>query len=77
MSVYMEHLIDDLVHAWEEGVWTYDRARKMLVLCNVTNKIRKRTDTAVTFTQECSGVSYPQRNVSILSKGLGSSKGTH
>ena len=28
MSVYMEPLIDDLVHAWEEGVWTYDRATK-------------------------------------------------
>ena len=24
----MEPLIDDLVHAWEEGVWTYDRATK-------------------------------------------------
>ena len=29
MSVYMEPLIDDLVHAWEEGVWTYDRATKL------------------------------------------------
>ena len=29
MSVYMEPLIDDLVHAWEEGVWTYDRATKI------------------------------------------------
>ena len=28
MSVYMELLIDDLLHAWEEGVWTYDRATK-------------------------------------------------
>ena len=28
MSVYMEPLIDDLVKAWEEGVWTYDRATK-------------------------------------------------
>jgi len=28
MSVYMEPLIDDLLHAWEEGVWTYDRATK-------------------------------------------------
>jgi hypothetical protein len=26
--VYMEPLIDELVHAWEEGVWTYDRATK-------------------------------------------------
>ena len=24
----MEPLIDDLLHAWEEGVWTYDRATK-------------------------------------------------
>ena len=29
MSVYMEPLIDDLVRAWEEGVWTYDRATKI------------------------------------------------
>ena len=28
MSVYMEPLIDDLLHAWEERVWTYDRATK-------------------------------------------------
>ena len=28
MSVYMEPLIDDLVRAWEEGVWIYDRATK-------------------------------------------------
>ena len=28
MSVYIEPLIDDLVRAWEEGVWTYDRATK-------------------------------------------------
>jgi hypothetical protein len=26
--VYMEPLIDELVRAWEEGVWTYDRATK-------------------------------------------------
>ena len=49
----------------------------MLVLCNVTNKISKCTDTAVAFTQEYSGVSYPLRNVSTLSTGLGSSKDTH
>jgi uncharacterized phage-associated protein len=24
MGVYMEPLIDELVRAWEEGVWTYD-----------------------------------------------------
>jgi hypothetical protein len=28
MSVYMEPLMDDLVRAWEDGVWTYDRATK-------------------------------------------------
>jgi len=28
MSVFMEHVIDELVRAWEEGVWTYDRATK-------------------------------------------------
>jgi len=28
MSVYMEPLIDELIKAWEEGVWTYDRATK-------------------------------------------------
>ena len=34
-------------------------------------------DTAVAFTQEYSGVSYLQRNMSTLSKGSGSSKDTH
>jgi hypothetical protein len=28
MGVYIEPLIDELVRAWEEGVWTYDRATK-------------------------------------------------
>jgi hypothetical protein len=28
MGVYMEPLIDELVRAWGEGVWTYDRATK-------------------------------------------------
>jgi hypothetical protein len=28
MGVYMEPVIDELVSAWEEGVWTYDRATK-------------------------------------------------
>ena len=28
MSVFMEPLIDDLLRAWEQGVWTYDRATK-------------------------------------------------
>ena len=49
----------------------------VLVFCNVTNKIRKRTDTAVAFTQEYSRVSYPLGNVSTLSTGSGSSKDTH
>ena len=49
----------------------------VLVFCNVANKIRKRTDTAVAFTQEYSRVSYPLRNVSTLSTGSGSSKDTH
>ena len=39
-----------------------------LVFCNVTNKIRKRTDTDVASTQEYSRVSYPLENVSTLSK---------
>ena len=49
----------------------------VLVFCNVTNKIRKRTDTTVAFTQEYSRVSYPLGNVSTLSTGSGSSKDTH
>ena len=53
------------------------RTRQVLVLCNVTNKIRKRTDTAVAFTQEYSRVSYPLSNVSTISTGSGSSKDTH
>jgi hypothetical protein len=28
MGVFMEPLIDELVSAWEEGVWTYDQAMK-------------------------------------------------
>ena len=48
----------------------------MLVFCNVTNKIRKRTDTAVAFTQEYSRVSYPLGNVSALSTGSNSPR-TH
>ena len=49
----------------------------LLVFCNVTNKIRKRTDTVVAFTQEYFRVSYPLGNVSALSMGSGSSKDTH
>ena len=49
----------------------------VLVFCNVMNEIRKRTDTAVDFTQEYSRVSYPLRNVSTLSTSSGSSKDTH
>ena len=51
--------------------------RALLVFCNVTNKIRKRTDTTVAFTKEHSRVSYPLGNVSALSTGSGSSKDTH
>ena len=39
-----------------------------LVFCNVMNKIYKRTDSDVAFTQEYSRVSYPIGNVSTLSK---------
>ena len=49
----------------------------VLVFYNVPNKIRKRTDNAVAFTQEYSKVSYPLRNVSTLSTGSDSSKDTH
>ena len=28
MGVFMEPVFDKLVHAWDEGVWTYDRATK-------------------------------------------------
>ena len=28
MGVYMEPLVDDLLHAWSDGAWTYDRATK-------------------------------------------------
>ena len=49
----------------------HTRNEKMLVLCNVTNKIRKCTDTAVAFTQEYSRVSYPLGNVSTLPTGSG------
>ena len=54
-----------------------DGSSCVLVFCNVTNKIRKRTDTAVVFTQEYSRVLYALRNVSTLSMGLVSSKDTH
>ena len=43
----------------------------LLVFCNVTNKIRKRTDTDVAFTQEYFKVSYPHGNVITLSMGSG------
>ena len=48
----------------------------VLVFRNITDKIRKHTDTAVAFTQEYSRVLYPLRNVSTLSIGSGSSKDT-
>ena len=50
---------------------------RLLVFCNVTNKIRKRMDTAVASTQEYSRVLYPLGNMSTLSTGSGSSKDTH
>jgi hypothetical protein len=28
MGVYMEPLWDELISAWEEGVWTYDRDKR-------------------------------------------------
>jgi hypothetical protein len=28
MGVFMEPLIDELIDAWVQGVWTYDRATK-------------------------------------------------
>jgi hypothetical protein len=28
MGVFMEPMFDELIHACEEGVWTYDRATK-------------------------------------------------
>ena len=65
---------------FEDNVATVSSAtapESLLVFCNVTNKIRKRTDTAVAFTQEYFGVSYPLRNVSTLSTGSGSSTDTH
>ena len=40
----------------------------LLMFCSVMNRIRKRADIVVAFTQEYSRVSYPLRNVSILSK---------
>ena len=52
------------------------QVKRLLVLCNVTNKIRKRTDTAVAFTQQYSRVSYLLGNVSTLSMGSDSSR-TH
>ena len=63
-----------------DNVATVPRQRRQKAcwyFCNVTNKIRKRMDTAVPFTQEYSRVSYPLGNVSTLSTGSGSSKDTH
>ena len=28
MGVYMEPIYDELIKAWNEGVWTYDQATK-------------------------------------------------
>ena len=46
----------------------------LLVFYNVTNKIRKRMDTAVAFTQEYYRVSYPLGNTTY---GFRLSKDTH
>jgi hypothetical protein len=35
MGVFMEPLIDELVSAWEDGVWTYDRATKTVFKMHV------------------------------------------
>ena len=51
--------------------------RWLLVFGNITNKIRKRTDSIIAVTKEYSRVSYPPRNVSALPTGSGSSKNTH
>ena len=60
------------------NVEDYSGSDRVLALCNVTNKICKRTDTAIAFTQEYSRVLCPwmNLNVSTLSTGSGSSKDT-
>ena len=65
-----------MVTDWQDQLLE-QRKGPMLVFCNVTNKIRKRTDTVVAFTPEYSRVSYPLGNVSTLSTGSGKSKDTH
>jgi hypothetical protein len=35
MDMYIEPLIDELVRAWEGGVWTYDRATKTNIKMHV------------------------------------------
>jgi hypothetical protein len=35
MGVFMEPLIDDLIRAWEDGVWTYDQATKQNFIMHV------------------------------------------
>jgi hypothetical protein len=72
-----------LLRSWD-GYWHHHifpivakPGRQVLVLCSIMNKICKRTNTAVAFTQEYSGVSYPLRNMSTLSTGSASSKDTH
>jgi hypothetical protein len=35
MGVFIEMVIDELVHAWEEGVWMYDRATKRNIKMHV------------------------------------------
>ena len=59
------------------GIIFIDNGGWLLVFCNVMNKLRKRMDTAVAFTQEYSEISYPLRNVSTLPTGSGSSTDTY
>jgi hypothetical protein len=35
MGVFMEPLVDELIIAWEEGVWTYDRATRTNIKMHV------------------------------------------
>jgi hypothetical protein len=40
MGVFMESVMDELVCAWEKGVWTYDRATILghFTECNTQQK---------------------------------------
>jgi hypothetical protein len=39
MAMYMEHVIDELVRAWEGGVWMYDRAKRKTSKCKIKASI--------------------------------------